>query len=122
MKLNMILTAVAATALMSGAAYAQATDQPAPPTTASTPSATPAPTADPTLPAGQTTTTTTTTPPAADTGAAASTSASTTDSATGATVVVTTLTNGPIPDTPENRAKYGAPMSRAGKHSPAKGN
>jgi UrcA family protein len=31
-------------------------------------------------------------------------------------------TNGPIPDTPENRARYGAPMSRAGRLTGARGN
>ena len=31
-----------------------------------------------------------------------------------------TLTNGPVPDTPENRAKY-KPLSRAGNHTAAKG-
>jgi hypothetical protein len=39
-----------------------------------------------------------------------------------ATVTTTTVTNGPIADTPENRAKYGPPMSNAGKRSKAKGN
>ncbi|MFD1189811.1 hypothetical protein [Phenylobacterium conjunctum] len=39
-----------------------------------------------------------------------------------ATVTTTTVTNGPIADTPENRAKYGQPMSRAGKASKARGN
>ena len=33
-----------------------------------------------------------------------------------------TVTNGPVPDTPENRAKYGAPLSRAGKMTAARGN
>jgi hypothetical protein len=28
----------------------------------------------------------------------------------------------PIPDTPANRAKYGGPMSRAGKHTAPRGN
>lgn len=32
------------------------------------------------------------------------------------------VTNGPVADTPENRAKYGAPMSNAGKRTAAKGN
>lgn len=32
------------------------------------------------------------------------------------------VSNGPVADTPENRAKYGAPMSRAGKRTAAKGN
>ena len=127
MKLSMIVTAVAASALMSGAALAQVTDPAAPSTTTTTePSATPAPTADPTLPAGQSTTTTTTTTapaaPAADTGTATSTSVTTSDTATGASATVTTLTNGPVPDTAENRAKYGGPMSHAGKRTAAKGN
>ena len=33
-----------------------------------------------------------------------------------------TVTNGPVPDTAENRAKYGQPMSRAGKRTAARGN
>ena len=33
-----------------------------------------------------------------------------------------TVTNGPVPDTAENRAKYGQPMSRAGKRTAPKGN
>ncbi|MFC3079615.1 UrcA family protein [Phenylobacterium terrae] len=32
------------------------------------------------------------------------------------------ITNGPVPDTPENRARYGAPMSRAGKMTAPAGN
>ena len=39
-----------------------------------------------------------------------------------ATVVAATVTNGPIPDTPANRAKYGGPMSHAGKKTQAAGN
>lgn len=39
-----------------------------------------------------------------------------------ATVTMTTVTNGPVPDTAENRAKYGQPMSRAGKMTRAAGN
>jgi hypothetical protein len=39
-----------------------------------------------------------------------------------ATVVARTMTNGPIPDTPANRAKYGAPMSHAGKRTAPSGN
>jgi hypothetical protein len=37
-------------------------------------------------------------------------------------MTTTLTTNGPIPDTPANRAKYGQPMSHAGKHTPARGN
>ena len=32
------------------------------------------------------------------------------------------VTNGPVADTPENRAKSGAPMSNAGKRTAARGN
>jgi hypothetical protein len=39
-----------------------------------------------------------------------------------ASVTTSTTTNGPVPDTPENRRKYGGPMSHAGKHTTAKGN
>jgi UrcA family protein len=38
-----------------------------------------------------------------------------------ATYTTTTVTNGPVADTPENRARY-APLSRAGKRTAAKGN
>jgi len=32
------------------------------------------------------------------------------------------VTNGPIPDTPENRARYGAPISNGGKRTAPAGN
>jgi hypothetical protein len=32
------------------------------------------------------------------------------------------VTNGPVPDTPENRRKYGQPLSHAGKMTAARGN
>ena len=35
---------------------------------------------------------------------------------------VTTFTNGPVPDTAENRGKYGPPLSQAGKKTRPKGN
>lgn len=38
------------------------------------------------------------------------------------TVTMRTVTNGPVPDTAENRAKYGQPLSRAGKRTAASGN
>ena len=62
------------------------------------------------------------------TGAAASTdvtmplASSASSYAASASVTTTTVTNGPIADTPENRAKYGQPMSRAGQRTPARGN
>ncbi len=43
-------------------------------------------------------------------------------STTATSVTTTTVTNGPVADTPENRAKYGAPMSRAGKRTAPRGN
>ncbi len=39
-----------------------------------------------------------------------------------ATLTSTLVTNGPVADTPENRARYGQPDSRAGKRTAAKGN
>ena len=39
-----------------------------------------------------------------------------------ATLTTTLVTNGPVADTPENRARYGQPDSRAGKRTAAKGN
>ncbi|MDP3160910.1 MAG: hypothetical protein Q8N31_12900 [Reyranella sp.] len=41
---------------------------------------------------------------------------------TSASVTTSTVTNGPVPDTAENRRKYGQPMSRAGKRTSARGN
>ncbi|HEY0650956.1 hypothetical protein [Phenylobacterium sp.] len=68
-------------------------------------------------------------PPAEDTSAIASTTPSTdvtapaaTTAASNVSVTTMTVTNGPVPDTPENRAKYGAPLSRAGKMTAARGN
>ncbi|HEX5380348.1 MAG TPA: hypothetical protein VFW47_17350, partial [Phenylobacterium sp.] len=51
-------------------------------------------------------------------------SAMTPAASTDASAVVSTITvtNGPVADTPENRAKYGQPLSRAGKRTAAKGN
>lgn len=37
-------------------------------------------------------------------------------------MTTSTVTNGPVPDTAENRAKYGSPMSNAGKRSKPAGN
>ena len=52
--------------------------------------------------------------------AAAATDVSATASAPVASFTATTVTNGPVPDTPENRARLGGPDSRAGRQtSPA---
>lgn len=37
-------------------------------------------------------------------------------------LTATTVSNSPVADTPENRAKYGEPMSNAGKRTAPKGN
>lgn len=39
-----------------------------------------------------------------------------------ATATTRLITNGPVPDTPENRARFGAPMSNAGKRTAPAGN
>lgn len=57
--------------------------------------------------------------PSADTSAMNSNA---TAMSSGATVTNTTVTNGPVPDTPENRARYGAPMSRTGRMTKPAGN
>jgi hypothetical protein len=67
---------------------------------------------------------------AADTSAASSDASATaavipaTSVATDASATITTslVTNGPVADTPENRAKYGAPLSNAGKRTAPRGN
>ena len=39
-----------------------------------------------------------------------------------ATTGVQLIASPPVPDTPENRAKYGGPMSHAGRHTKPAGN
>ena len=123
MKTRLFLTA-AAMSVMACAAHAQtATD------TQAMPSAAPAPNvAGPDqagMPAhdanGDAVTGGTVANPPMDSGMSAS-SAMGAGSDVSATVTTTTVTNGPIADTPENRAKYGQPLSRAGKASKARGN
>ena len=114
MTLTRLLTAAGfAAALMAGAAYAQDVS------TSTTVDA-----------QGNTVTTTTVIDPA--TGLPVSTSATTagvpasslTINPAGApgTVTSRTIANAPIPDTPENRAKYGQPLSHAGKRTAPVGN
>lgn len=59
-------------------------------------------------------------PPATD--ASATVTSTTTTDSLGASVTTSTVTNGPVPDTAENRARYGQPMSNAGKRTKATGN
>ncbi|MBL8554205.1 MAG: hypothetical protein JNL41_08000 [Phenylobacterium sp.] len=133
MKLAYLATAATAFALAGGLAYAQ---QPAAPTpgsvtgdwngahapsddkqyteTVKVPLGTPAAAAATEVPPADVPADAATVPPAP---AAADTAVN-----TSATFTNVTVTNGPVPDTAENRAKYGQPMSRAGKRTAARGN
>lgn len=81
---------------------------------------------------GNTTTSTTTTvtdpvtglpiSASADTAGVPASSLTPTDMGMPGTVTTRTVTNGPVPDTAENRAKYGQPLSNAGKRTDAAGN
>jgi hypothetical protein len=107
-----------ASLVVAGAAAAQSTDQ-------ATPPAAPNQAAQPAVAQADTTAPV---PPAASDAAgnaAGNTPAipeQTQTPASGATTVNATVTNGPIPDTPANRAKYGAPMSHAGRKTAPAGN
>ena len=140
MKIALFATATAAIALLGGAAYAQ---DPAPkaPTPGSvtgdwngahSPSDDKQYTEKVVVPVGSPPAEAEAAPPA-DTSATTSTettastdvtppAASATNYAQAASVTTTTVTNGPVPDTAENRAKYGQPMSNAGKRTAARGN
>jgi hypothetical protein len=59
---------------------------------------------------------------AADTATVAPAAGAPTERAPVATAGTDLVTNGPVPDTRENRAKYGQPMSNAGRHTKAAGN
>ena len=144
MKLIHLTIATAVAALASGAAYAQQPQPPVAPTPGSVtgdwngahappddkqyqekvrvPVGTPAPasaTADipPAPPAEPATVSATTTEESAAPAAASSGS-----NVSATTFTNMTVTNGPVPDTKENRAKYGQPLSRAGKRTAAAGN
>jgi len=95
----------------------------APATTAPNPAAPPAPVNDPSAMSSNPATTPSATTTATDSAGVVPMSSQPSDiqanMKAGDTNVVT---NGPVADTPENRAKYGAPMSNAGKRTAAKGN
>jgi|GraSoiStandDraft_4_1057263.scaffolds.fasta_scaffold139039_2 hypothetical protein len=110
MLIKTLLTAVAAGSLMvGGAAFAGDYSDHAKPTAQA-----PAPAdADAQVPADEGIDVTAPTP-------APSNTAATVDEAGPVTVEV--VTNGPVPDTPANRARYGGPMSHAGKLTAPRGN
>lgn len=140
MKIALFATATAAVALLGAAAHAQQ-PAPQPPTPGSVTgdwNGAHSPTDDKqytekvTVPLGSAPASAAIAAPPVDTGVTASvpsTTASTdvtapaaTDNAQAVSVTTMTVTNGPVPDTAENRAKYGQPMSRAGKRTAARGN
>jgi hypothetical protein len=116
------ILAIAATGLMAGAAFAQDSSSSSYPNKATTPpdkiqdspfspnTVNPMPVPNDITPA--------------PTGARTNTSATVPDtSSTPTTIITDTLvTNGPVPDTAANRAKYGAPESHAGKLTRPAGN
>ena len=129
MRIRNLMIGAASLTLMAGAAMAQSTQQVDPPQSPMAPpnsmQATPATT-------DQGATTTTVIVPAPD-----STSMAPMDNSTMAPPTTLTpsrmytnasgmnvqvVTNGPVPDTAANRAKYGKPMSHAGKRSAPAGN
>lgn len=121
MTFKAIFTAAAVCALSAGAAHSQSTagsmPSPIPATGAPDPDrgSTPTTAVNPMSQPSTITTTTVTMWP--DTSAAAATSYG-----RAASVTTELVTNGPVPDTAENRAKYGQPLSNAGKRTAAAGN
>jgi hypothetical protein len=61
-------------------------------------------------------------PPSADQSAPAAATSSADTSAKVNAAGVTVIASQPVPDTPANRAAYGQPLSRAGKHTAPRGN
>lgn len=138
MKLTYLATATAAVALLGGAAYAQQPQPQKGPTPGSVTgdwNGAHAPSDDKqyqekvTVPLGATadpSATAQAATPAAEPAPAATsgdvTATAATDTTSNASFTTTTVTNGPVPDTAENRAKYGQPLSRAGKRTAARGN
>jgi hypothetical protein len=115
MTIKHLAIAASALTLLAGAAHAQQVNKPMVPDPA------PAPTSA-TNPGSLTDPNTATSGAATVTNAAPSAASPGTSSDASAVVSTTTVTNGPVADTPENRAKYGQPLSRAGRRTAAKGN
>ena len=109
MLIRTLLTTAAVSVLSIGAAHAQSAAMSEPAVVSGAVTETPPATTTTVTTDGATTTTSTTAMAATESGQPAS-------------VTTSLVTNGPVPDTPENRAKYGQPMSNAGQHTAAKGN
>lgn len=136
MTLTRLLTAASVAAMIGGAAMAQTTgadDNQLPSTSATGMPLQGYAQHSPGVTDPQVSPSTVTTPPASATvttgvmdhstmGANSATTAGANVSATAPTVTTTLTTNGPVPDTAENRARYGQPLSRAGKATTPAGN
>lgn len=136
MKLMHFATATAAVALLGGAAYAQQTELPKAPTPGSvtgdwngahSPPDDKQYTEEVRVPIGAPPADTTAAPPATvgasvGTDVTAQTAPAAATAGQDVSVTTTLVTNGPIPDTEENRAQYGGPISRAGKMTEPRGN
>jgi len=146
MRKTTLLTAALGTALLAGAAVAQSTQTNQPPSTTNAGEAYGATPANTPLAGGEaaamgrlgtnapgTTQKQTTTVHSSGTMNTMPTEQSPTYNSTGTSRMYSTetpspvmttrvVTNGPVPDTAENRSRYGAPMSRAGKRTAPAGN
>ena len=128
MNVTRFLTAAAAAALLAGPVLAQTTSQPATGQTGTTTTDTNTNVTTPTLPEDDTDTASTTVNAGMTASNLGTTSETTTQSSTGVaaagamtSVDVQVVANAPIPDTPENRARYGQPDSNAGKRTMGEG-
>jgi hypothetical protein len=120
MNVTRFMTAAAAAALLAGPVVAQTASQPATGQTGTTTTTTNTNTTTPTAPEDDTDTASTT----VNAGTTAQNLGSTDTTAGGAMtsgVEVRVVANAPIPDTPENRARYGQPESNAGKRTIGEG-
>lgn len=127
MKLNYLFGAVAACGLIAGAAYAQSSSTSPSDTTSGSSMSAPATGSDMSGASTSSTTSGAATPAPADNTAAPSAQSSTGAASAEtqgqpASATTSETTNGPVPDTKENRQKYGGPMSNAGRRTAAKGN
>jgi len=110
LSLRYALAACAAVCLAGGVAQAQPTTAPSGAVAVPPDQATPPPPAQ----------TSTQAPANATPAASAGVNTAVTVDANGARHLL--ISNPPVPDTPENRAKYGAPLSNAGRHTQPAGN
>ncbi|WP_425996153.1 hypothetical protein [Caulobacter sp. DWR1-3-2b1] len=120
MSMSRLFAVAAATALMSGAALAQSTTMPADPVN---PAAPPAEMTDPSAMSPNPATTPSASTVGTDTAGVVPMSSQSPEAQAMLKAGDPNVTsNAPVADTPENRAKYGKPMSNAGKRTAPKGN